>query len=223
MTEQITSPSDPAAQKTGAVLVVGGGIGGIQAALDLAEEGHKVYLVEKTPSIGGRMSQLDKTFPTLDCSSCILTPKMMEVSNHPNIELITYADVTTVDGSIGNYTVKITKHPRYVDIEKCTGCNDCAEACRMKDRVPNEFDMNMGKRGAAYIPFPQAIPLKYTIDPNHCLFLTRGKCGESPACQDACVPKAIDFKQKPEEIERNVGVIVVATGYELYPILNIGE
>ena len=196
-------------------LVVGGGIAGIQSSLDLANAGYQVYLVEQSPSIGGRMAQLDKTFPTLDCSSCILTPKMMEVSNHPNIELITYADVTSVDGSIGKYTVKIMKHPRYVDMEKCTGCGDCAQACRMKGRVDSEFEMNMGKRGAAYIPFPQAIPLKYVIDQDTCLFLTRGKCGTSPACQDACVAKAIDFTQKPEEIEREVGVIVVATGYDV--------
>ena len=214
-TRMLESLESPLITVTPKALVIGGGIAGIQTSLDLANSGYKVSLVEQLPSIGGRMAQLDKTFPTLDCSSCILTPKMMEVSNHKNIELITYADVTSVDGSIGNYTVKITKHPRYVDIEKCTGCDDCAQVCRMKDRVPNEFDMNMGKRGAAYIPFAQAIPLKYVIDPDHCLFLTRGKCGTSPACQDACAPKAIDFNQKAEEIERNVGVIVVATGYDL--------
>jgi len=212
MLEPLTPSTVAVTQKA---LVIGGGIAGIQTSLDLANAGYKVSLVEQLPSIGGRMAQLDKTFPTLDCSSCILTPKMMEVSNHPNIELITYADVTSVDGSIGNYTVKITKKPRYVDMEKCTGCDDCAQVCRMKDRIPSEFDMNMGKRGAAYIPFPQAIPLKYVIDPKACLFLTRGKCGTSPACQDACAPKAIDFTQKSEEIERDVGVIVVATGYDL--------
>ncbi len=196
-------------------LVIGGGIAGIQSSLDLANSGYKVTLVERSQSIGGRMAQLDKTFPTLDCSSCILTPKMMEVSNHPNIELLTYSEVKAVDGSIGNYTVKITKHPRYVDLEKCTGCGDCAAACRLKDRVDNEFDMNLGKRSAIHVPFPQAIPLKYSIDPEYCLFLTRGKCGTEPACQTACVQKAINFKQKPEEVEKEVGTIVVATGYDL--------
>jgi len=121
-------------------LVIGAGIAGIQSALDLAEEGHKVYLVERSPSIGGRMAQLDKTFPTLDCSSCILTPKMMEVANHPNIELLSYSEVVGVDGSIGNYTVKIKKKARYVDMDKCTGCGDCMAACRLKDRIEDEFN-----------------------------------------------------------------------------------
>ena len=196
-------------------LVIGGGIAGIQSSLDLANAGYKVTLIERTPSIGGRMAQLDKTFPTLDCSSCILTPKMMEVANHPNIELLTYSEVIEVEGSIGNYTVKIKKHPRYVDVEKCTGCGDCAAACRMKDRVPSQFDMNMGKRSAVYVPFPQAIPLKYSVDPEYCLFLTRGKCGDEPACRTACVQKAINFDQKAEDIERTVGTIIIATGYDL--------
>ena len=196
-------------------LVVGGGIAGIQAALDLAEEGHKVYLVERLSSIGGRMAQLDKTFPTLDCSGCILTPKMMEVANHPNIELLTYSEVVGIDGSIGNYNVKIKKKARFVDVDKCTGCNDCVEACRMKGHVTSEFDMGMGKRSAIYIPFPQAIPLKCTVDPNSCLMITRGKCGDGPLCVEACEAKAIDFKQKDEEIEIRVGAIVVATGCDL--------
>lgn len=196
-------------------LVIGGGIAGIQTSLDLAEEGHKVYLVEKTPSIGGRMAQLDKTFPTLDCSSCILTPKMMEVANHPNIELLSYSEVVNVDGSVGNYKVRIKKKPRYVNLEKCTGCGDCIEACRLKGRIISEFDMGMGKRSAIYIPFPQAVPLKCTIDPDHCLMLTRGKCGTTPLCVEACEANAIDFKEKEEEIEIDVGAIVVATGYDL--------
>ena len=196
-------------------LVIGGGIAGIQAALDLAEEGHKVYLVEKLPSIGGRMAQLDKTFPTLDCSSCILTPKMMEVANNPNIELLTYSEVVGVEGSVGNYTVKVKKKARYVDLDKCTGCGDCIVACRLKDRIISEFDEGMGKRSAIYIPFPQAIPLKCTIDKDHCLMLTRGKCGTEPLCVEACEANAINFKQKDEEIEFNVGAIVVATGYDL--------
>jgi len=196
-------------------LVVGGGIAGIQTSLDLANDGFKVYLVEKEPTIGGRMAQLDKTFPTLDCSSCILTPKMMEVANHQNVELMTYSEVASVEGSIGNYTVKIKKKPRYIDTEKCTGCGDCAAACRLKGKVTNEFDMGMGKRGAAYMPFPQAVPLKYTIDSEHCLFLTRGKCGDKPLCKEACAQGAINFDQKEETVELKVGSIIVTTGYDL--------
>jgi len=196
-------------------LVVGGGISGIQASLDLAEEGFKVYLVEKSPSIGGRMAQLDKTFPTLDCSSCILTPKMMEVANHQNIELLTYSEIENVEGNIGSYKIQVKKKPRYVDLDKCTGCGDCVSACRLKDRISSEFDMGMGKRSAIYIPFPQAIPLKCTIDPEHCLLLTRGKCGTGPLCVEACEADAIDFKQKEEKIELDVGAMIVATGYDV--------
>jgi len=196
-------------------LVIGGGIAGIQTSLDLANDGFKVHLVEREPSIGGHMAQLDKTFPTLDCSSCILTPKMMEVANHKNIELFSYAEIASIEGSIGNYTVKIKKKPRYVDLEKCTGCGDCAAACRLKDRITSEFNQGMGKRGAAYMPFPQAVPLKYVIDDKKCLFLTKGKCGDEPLCKKACAQNAINFDQKEEIIERKVGAIVVATGYDV--------
>jgi heterodisulfide reductase subunit A len=196
-------------------LVIGGGIAGIQASLDLANDGFKVHLVERDPSIGGHMAQLDKTFPTLDCSSCILTPKMMEVANHENIELFSYAEVAGIEGSIGNYTVKIRKKPRYVDVDKCTGCGDCAAACRLKDRITSEFNEGMGKRGAAYMPFPQAVPLKYVVDDKKCLFLTKGKCGDEPLCKKACAQNAINFDQKEEIIERKVGAIVVSTGYDL--------
>jgi heterodisulfide reductase subunit A len=196
-------------------LVIGGGIAGIQTSLDLANDGFKVHLVEREPSIGGHMAQLDKTFPTLDCSSCILTPKMMEVANHKNIELLSYSEVASIEGSIGNYTVKIRKKPRYVDVDKCTGCGDCASACRLKDRIVSEFNQGMGKRGAAYMPFPQAVPLKYVIDGKKCLFLTKGKCGDEPLCKKACAQGAINFNQKEEIVERKVGIIVVATGYDI--------
>ena len=199
---------------TPAALVIGGGIAGIQAALDIADAGFQVYLVEKEPSIGGHMAQLDKTFPTLDCSACILTPKMVDVGNHPLIQLMTYAEVTNVDGFVGNFKVTVRKKARYVDLDKCTGCGLCAEHCRMKDRIESEFDVGMGKRSAIYVPFPQAVPLKYTVDSETCLFLTRGKCGKVPECQDVCPTDAIDFTMKDEEVEFDVGTIIVATGFE---------
>ena len=197
-------------------LVVGGGIAGIQAALEIAEKSFKVYLVERSPSIGGRMAQLDKTFPTLDCSACILTPKMVDVARHPNIELHTYSEIESVDGYIGNFKVKIRKKPRYVDEEKCVGCGACAEACRLHQRIPNEFDLNIGKRSAIYVPFPQAVPLKYTVDPDKCITLKTGKCGDHALCIEACDRNAIDFNQKEKIIEIEVGTIVVATGYDLF-------
>jgi heterodisulfide reductase subunit A len=197
-------------------LVVGGGIAGIQAALEIADKGFTVYLVERSPSIGGRMAQLDKTFPTLDCSACILTPKMVDVARHPNIELFTYSEIENVDGYIGNFKVTIKKKPRYVDIEKCVGCGACAEACRLHGRIPNEIDMNMMNRSAIYVPFPQAVPLRYTIDPNKCIMLRTGKCGDHPLCVEACDRDAIDYDQKEEMVEVEVGTIVVATGYDLF-------
>ena len=200
---------------THSALVIGGGIAGIQSALDIADAGFKVYLVEKEPSLGGRMSQLDKTFPTLDCSSCILTPKMMEVKNHPDIELLTYSEIASVEGAVGNYSVKIRKKPRYVDLNKCTGCGDCTRACRMKDRIDDEFNMRLSKRSAVYIPFPQAVPLKATVDPDSCLMLRFGKCGDGPLCVKACQPGAIDFSQKEDIMEVKVGAIVTATGYDI--------
>ncbi len=149
---------------TPSALVIGGGIAGIQSALDIADAGFQVYLVEKEPSVGGHMAQLDKTFPTLDCSACVLTPKMVDVARHDNIKLITYAEVESVEGYVGNYRVRVKKKPRYVDEEKCTGCGECANICPVKDVVLNDFDLGLSKRGAVYIPFPQAIPTVYTID-----------------------------------------------------------
>jgi heterodisulfide reductase subunit A len=195
----------------GSVLVIGGGIAGIQTSLDLTELGFKVYLVERNPSIGGRMAQLDKTFPTNDCSLCILAPKMVEVYRNPNIELMTYHEVKEVSGSAGDFSVKILKKPRYIDESKCKGCGDCASKCP-KIEVPNLFDMNLGKRKSAYIPFPQAVPPVYLIDPEICLKLTKGVCG---VCAKVCQADAIDYEQKEKELNINIGAIVVATGFDM--------
>jgi heterodisulfide reductase subunit A len=200
---------------TKSALVIGGGIAGIQTALDIADQGIKVYLVESSPSIGGRMAQLDKTFPTLDCSACILTPKMMEVGNHPKIELLSYSEVDDVSGNPGNFEVKVRKKSRFVKEDLCVGCGLCAEECRLAGKVTDDFNMGMGKRSAIYVPFPQAVPLKYTVDPEHCLFLTKGKCGKGPLCVEACDHDAIDFEMKDEFVEINVGSIIVATGFDL--------
>ncbi len=194
-------------------LVVGGGVAGIQAALDLADMGFKVYLVEKEPTIGGVMARLDKTFPTMDCAACILTPKMVDVARHKNIELITYAEVKEVDGYIGNFRVKIEKKPRYVREDKCTGCGLCAEACPIE--VPNEFDLGLGVRKAIYVPFPQAVPLVYTIDKDHCV-----GCG---MCAAVCGPEAIDYDQRPEVVEIEVGTIIVATGFKIFDARKVEE
>ncbi|MFN2270589.1 MAG: FAD-dependent oxidoreductase [Anaerolineae bacterium] len=198
-----------------AALVIGGGIAGIQAALDIADAGYPVYLVEREPSVGGRMAQLDKTFPTLDCSSCILTPKMVDVGNHPNIELMTYSEVESVEGKAGAFQISVRKKPRYVDVDKCTGCGSCAEACRMKGRIVSRFNEGISKRSAIYVPFPQAVPLKYTVDPSACLFLTHGKCGKTFLCKDACPADAIDFEQQEEFVDLEVGAVIVATGFDL--------
>jgi heterodisulfide reductase subunit A len=204
------------------ILVIGGGIAGIQASLDLADQGIKVFLVEKTPSIGGVMAQLDKTFPTNDCSICIEAPKMAEVARHPNIILLTNSEVKKVDQTDnGKYKVKIEKKPRYVDEQKCKACGACAEACLLKAKIPNEFDLGLSKRSAIYIPFPQAIPLKYVIDPDHCIFIKRGKCGDFPSCKKACPNDAIDFEQKKKEIEIEVSGIIAAPGFELFQPLGI--
>ncbi|MCL5950859.1 MAG: CoB--CoM heterodisulfide reductase iron-sulfur subunit A family protein [Chloroflexi bacterium] len=195
-------------------LVIGGGIAGIQAALDIADAGFHVFLVEKEPSIGGRMSQLDKTFPTLDCSACILTPKMVDVSRHPDIELLTYSEVIDVKRNGSSFRAIVRKKPRYVDITKCTGCGSCAEACRLRGRIADTFNAGMGKRAAIYVPFPQAVPLKYTVDPTKCVFVTRGVCGKTQVCKEACKAEAIDFSQKEELVEVEAAAIVAATGFD---------
>lgn len=191
-------------------LVIGGGISGIQAALDIANSGHEVILVERNPSIGGHMIQLSETFPTLDCSQCIMTPKMVEVSKHPNIKLMNYSEVQEIAGYVGNFTVKILKKPTFVDPDLCTLCDDCSDVCPIV--VPNEFDLGLTGRKAIYIPFPQAIPATYTLDIANCPGLVPIACGK---CADVCEPNAINYDMKPEIIEEEVGAIVVATGYDL--------
>jgi heterodisulfide reductase subunit A len=196
---------------TKSVLVVGGGIAGIQASLDLAAQGLQVYLVERQPSIGGRMAQLDKTFPTGDCAICVLAPRMVEALNTPNVRLLTYSELLEVKGHAGNFDVKIERKARYVHEDRCVACGACAEKCPAS--APNEFDLGKGQRKAIYVPFPQAAPLKYTIDAGSCIHFKTGKCG---LCQKVCPVNAVDFDMKPEIIELKVGAIIVATGFDPY-------
>ncbi len=190
-------------------LVIGGGIAGIQTALDIADAGFPVDIVEKQPTIGGKMSQLDKTFPTLDCAACILTPKMVDVAQHEKIRIFSFSEVEEVKGFVGNFDVKIKKKARFVKEDVCTGCGACIDKCPMK-KVPNEFNLGMDNRKAIYIPFAQAVPKVATIDPNYCNMLKNGKCG---VCAKVCAAGAIDYTQKDEFIEEKYGAIVVATGF----------
>ncbi len=190
-------------------LVIGGGIAGIQTALDIADAGFPVDIVEKNPTIGGKMAQLDKTFPTLDCAACILTPKMVDVAQNENIRIFSYSEVSEIKGFVGNFDVTIKKNARYVKEDICTGCGACVEKCPMK-KVPNEFNLGMDNRSAIYIPFAQAVPKVATIDPNSCNMLKNGKCG---LCAKVCAAGAIDYTQKDEYINEKYGAIVVATGF----------
>jgi heterodisulfide reductase subunit A len=193
-------------------MVIGGGIAGIQAALEIANGGQKVFLVERSGTIGGHMAMFDKTFPTLDCAACILTPKMVEVGQHPLIELLTYSEVKQVSGSPGQYKVKILKKARRVNLATCIGCGTCTEKCPAQ--APSEFDALTSLRKAIYIPFPQAVPNKYLIDEKSCIYLDRGKCG---VCVKVCpVPDCINLDEKDEEVELTVGNIVVATGFKIF-------
>ncbi len=193
-------------------LVIGGGIAGIQAALEIADGNQKVYLLERTGTIGGHMAMFDKTFPTLDCAACILTPKMVDVGQHSFIEMLTYSELLEVNGTPGDYRVKINKRARRVDLSTCIGCGICSEKCPQK--APSEFDAETGLRKAIYIPFPQAVPNKYLIDADHCTYVKNGKCG---VCVKVCpVDGCIDLDEKDQEIEINVGNIVVATGFQTF-------
>ena len=209
--EELTPKVVPVQKK---VLIIGAGIAGISAALDLADSNYEVYLVERTPTIGGKMAQLDKTFPTMDCSACILTPKMVEITRRPNIKLLTYSEVKSVDGYVGDFKVTVVKKPRYVIEDRCNGCGKCPDVCPIE--VPSEFDEGLSPRKAIYVPFPQAVPQRYTIDRDYCI--------ECFKCVDACgALRAINFDQKPEEVVLNVGTIIVATGYDIYDARDIEE
>ncbi|PWL48140.1 MAG: disulfide reductase [Clostridiales bacterium] len=212
----LTASESPVVKRA---LVIGGGIAGIQTALDIADAGFEVDIVEKSPTIGGKMSQLDKTFPTLDCAACILTPKMVDVAQHEKIKIYSYSEVEAVKGFVGNFTVTIKKKARYVNESVCTGCGLCTEKCPQKN-VPNEFNLGMNKRRAIYIPFAQAVPKVATIDANYCTKLTTGKCG---LCSKVCTAGAIDYTQKDELIEERYGAIVVATGFNPIKLDNFDE
>ena len=194
------------------VLVIGGGVAGIQASLDLADKGVIVHLIEKTPSIGGRMAQLDKTFPTNDCSICILAPKMADCFGHPNINVWTMSEVVSLEGSRGNFKAKVLKKARYVDENKCTGCGECLEKCPTKE-LPNTWEQKLTTRRAIYMQFMQAVPRVAVIDPENCRFLLEGKCG---VCKKVCKREAIDYEQKDVEMEFNVAAVVVATGFDVW-------
>jgi heterodisulfide reductase subunit A len=194
------------------VMVVGGGVAGIQAALEIADSGSHVFMVEREPSIGGHMAQFDKTFPTLDCSACILTPKMFDVGNHPNITLLTWSEVEKVDGYVGNFTVRVRKKARKVNEDLCTGCLVCQEKCP-KRVVDNVFEAGMSRRKAIYVPFPQAVPNHPVMDVENCLYFKTGRC---KVCEKVCPTGAIDFTQEDEILELNVGNIILATGYDLF-------
>ncbi len=203
--------SEPSRNLTGSVMVAGGGIAGVQAALDLADSGFYVYLVEKSEAIGGVMSALDKTFPTNDCSMCILSPKLVECGRHPNISILTMAEVREVDGAAGNFTVKLHQRARYIDMKKCIACGVCAEKCPRK--VPDEYNRGLGKRKAAYVKYPQAVPLKYAIDKDHCIYFEKGKCR---ACEKFCPAGAVNFNDTDTDLTLNVGSIILAPGFQTF-------
>lgn len=203
---------DPTAGRNiGDVLVVGGGISGIQAALDLANSGFRVYLVDKSPALGGKMAQLDKTFPSNDCSMCIESPKFIECARNPNIEILTYTEVDRVEGEAGDFKVTLIKKPRYIIEEKCTGCNICVDYCPVK--IPDPFNQNLSKTKSVHIHFSQAVPLVTYIDPETCLYLKEGKC---QICLGVCKTNAIDLHQKPQPMQIEVGAILLSPGFEIF-------
>jgi heterodisulfide reductase subunit A len=200
------------------VLVIGGGIAGMQASLDLADMGIRVHLVEKNPGIGGKMAMLDKTFPTNDCAICIQSPKLVEVGRHPNINVMAYSDLVGFSGRVGDFRAIVRRRPRYVDAKKCTACGACAEKCPTV--APNEFNFGLNNRKAIYKDYPQGIPSVYTIDPTRCRTLLGKKCG---VCAKVCQAKAIDYEQRPYDEEVNAAAVIIAVGYELFDASQIPE
>jgi len=200
------------------VLIIGAGIAGMQAALDIANSGYEVVLVDRLPSIGGHMAQLSETFPTLDCSQCILTPRTVEVGHHEKIRLLTYSEVESVEGETGNFQVRIRRHATYVDWDLCTGCGLCQEKC--PEKVESDFERGIGLRKAIYTLSPQAVPNKPVIDAEHCRYLTRGKC---KVCQRVCPAGAIRYEQEDQVLEERVGAIILATGFDLYGLEHLEE
>jgi len=199
-------------------LIIGAGIAGMQAALDIANSGYEVVMVDKLPSIGGRMHQLSETFPTLDCAQCILTPRTVEVGHHENIKLLMYSEVESFEGDIGDFRIRIRRKPAYVDWDICTGCGMCQEKC--PKRVVSEFERGMGRRKAIYTLSPQAVPNKPVIDAENCIYFVRGKCR---VCEKVCPVGAIDFEQEEVIVEERVGAVIVATGYDLFPKDGLGQ
>ncbi len=207
--------SEPPLQK---LLVIGAGIAGIQAALDVANSGYPVTLVERLPSIGGRMAQLSETFPTLDCAQCILTPRTVETGHHPNITLLAHSEVQSVEGGVGDFRVRIVRRATWVDEDRCTGCGLCQEKC--PTNVDSDFQRGMGTRKAIYTLSPQAVPNKPVIDREHCRYFLTGKCR---VCERVCPAGAIDFEQQDSVVEERFGAVLVATGFDLYPLGRLGE
>jgi heterodisulfide reductase subunit A len=199
---------------TPAALVIGGGIAGLEAALDIADAGYKCYLVERQPSLGGRMAQLNKTFPRMEDAGALVVSEMERAMAHPNVEVLAYSEVVDVEGYVGNFEVTVRRKPRFVDADRCTACNKCAEACVLSDQVADEFQMGLGRRAAIYRLFPEALPSTYTVDPAHCLLLKNGECEDGPPCALACPEDAVDFGQRAEERRLKFGALIVATGYD---------
>jgi len=195
-------------------MVIGGGIAGIEAALNIADAGYRVFLVERQPSLGGRMAQLNKTFPRMEDAGALVVSEMEQVMEHPNVEVLAYSEVVEVDGYVGNFQATVRRKSRFVDPDRCTSCGKCAEACVVAGQVSDEFQMGLSQRAAIYRPFPQALPATFTVDPAHCLEVKEGSCEDGPPCALACPEGAVDFGQQENEVTLDVGAIIVATGYD---------